>query len=197
MWEVLNTESEWIDLETMTGLCFPEHLDCDHESAVVRSFFKDRLYFKFNPDCFFPNSPEQVEHLIELARETEKRNQMIDAGAAWLRQAIAQEPALPEQPELAAILKSYYVFEKDSRHYDLGRAILAKAGLEDKEKIFESLVKAGVWSEDENIDLYRYEIPTDFPQRVKALAEGLGRSSCDFANDPHRRGFNPSAPDDD
>ena len=43
LWEVLNTEQEWIDLDTMTRLCFPESPSCDHESAVVRALFSDRL----------------------------------------------------------------------------------------------------------------------------------------------------------
>ena len=47
LWEVLNTEQEWIDLDTMTGFCFPENPSYDHESAVVRAFFTNRLYFKF------------------------------------------------------------------------------------------------------------------------------------------------------
>ena len=48
LWEVLNSEQEWIDLETMTEFCFPENPTDDHESAVVRAFFENRLYFKFN-----------------------------------------------------------------------------------------------------------------------------------------------------
>ena len=56
LWEVLNTEQEWIDLETMTEFCFPENPSADHESAVVRAFFNNRLYFKFNGSRFFPHS---------------------------------------------------------------------------------------------------------------------------------------------
>jgi len=44
LWEVLNTEQEWIDLATMTEFCFPDNPSGDHESAVVRTFFFDRLY---------------------------------------------------------------------------------------------------------------------------------------------------------
>ena len=37
LWEVLNSEQEWIDLATMTELWFPNHPSPDHESAVVRA----------------------------------------------------------------------------------------------------------------------------------------------------------------
>jgi len=52
LWEVLNTEQEWIDLPTMTEFCFINEHSSDRESAVVRAFFNDRIYFKFNPDRF-------------------------------------------------------------------------------------------------------------------------------------------------
>ena len=55
LWEVLNSEQEWIDLPTMTAFCFPTDTDNDHEAAVIRAFFNDRLYFKFNLDRFFPH----------------------------------------------------------------------------------------------------------------------------------------------
>ena len=54
LWEVLNTELEWIDLGTMTALCFSESVTSDHESAVIRAFFGNRRYFKFNSDGFSP-----------------------------------------------------------------------------------------------------------------------------------------------
>ena len=60
LWEVLNTEQVCIDLETMTEFCFPDNPSGDHESATIRAFFDDRLYFKFNLDKFFPNSAEKV-----------------------------------------------------------------------------------------------------------------------------------------
>ena len=48
LWEVLNAEQVWIDLATMTAFCFPGSPCGDHESAVLRAFFDDRLYFKFS-----------------------------------------------------------------------------------------------------------------------------------------------------
>ena len=59
LWEVINSEQEWIDLATMTALCFPDAVDADHEAAVIRTVFNDRLYFKFSPERFFPHSEEK------------------------------------------------------------------------------------------------------------------------------------------
>ncbi len=42
LWEILNSEKKWIGLVTMTEFCFPDGSTYDHESAVVRAFFKNR-----------------------------------------------------------------------------------------------------------------------------------------------------------
>jgi exoribonuclease-2 len=179
LWEVLNTEQEWIDLATMTEFCFPDGPSGDHESAVMRAFFKDRLYFKFNPTGFYPNSQRQVERLRSQRRDAERRERIIEAGGNWLKSILTQNkseiPAnlFDEQKEIIEIIKSYYLFEKESNDYTLAKSILAKAGIEGQNGVFQLLVKLGAFEEDENIDLHRYEINTDFPDTVVETAAKL------------------------
>jgi exoribonuclease-2 len=182
LWEVLNTEQEWIDLATMTEFCFPNSPSSDHEAAVIRAFFNDRLYFKFNPDGFFPNSQEQVDRLTAHRIEVERKAETISNASRWLNRVLKQshlvryETLSDEQKEFAEILKSYYLFEKDSAQYALAREILAKADITDPEGVFDILVKLGVFDENENIDLYRYDIAADFPDSVVACAARLADS---------------------
>ena len=84
LWEVLNSEQETIDLSTMTEFCFPKNPADDHESAVLRAFFQDNLYFKFSTEGFFPNSEEKVEHLKARVREEARKNKIIARGAECL-----------------------------------------------------------------------------------------------------------------
>ncbi|MCU0539352.1 MAG: exoribonuclease II, partial [Desulfobacterales bacterium] len=88
LWEVLNGEQEWIDLDTMTLFCFPESANGDHQAAVIRALFDDRLYFKFNPDRFFPNSEEQVRRISAQREEEARRQRIIDSGGDWLRRVV-------------------------------------------------------------------------------------------------------------
>ena len=116
LWEVLNTEQVWIDLATMTEFCFPNSPTEDHESAVVRAFFENRFYFKFNPDRFFPNSEEQVDRLVTQEKETARKNRTIQESADWLKSILnnnydASEPLSEDKQEFADILKSAYLFE--------------------------------------------------------------------------------------
>lgn len=183
LWDVLNTEQEWIDLATMTEFCFPDGPSTDHESAVIRAFFKDRLYFKFNPTEFFPHSQQKVDRLRAHRREAERKERILETGGNWVKLVLSQNDAeisaniFDEQKEIIEILKSYYLFEKESIQYTLAQAILAKAGIESRNGLFQVLVKLGIFEEDENIDLYRYEISTDFSETVLETATRLVGSS--------------------
>jgi exoribonuclease-2 len=175
LWELLNEEREWIDLKTMTEYCFPTPVSADQQSAVVRALFANRLYFKFDHDRFFPHTVEQVEVILTQQEEERRRNQIIEDGGNWLKAAINDPtPRLPEAlADMADILRSLYVFDKESRHYTMGKAILTQAGISSMSAIFRLLVRLGVFEENENIDLLRMEIPRSFPDDVLTRAQAL------------------------
>ncbi len=189
LWEVLNTEQEWIDLDTMTGFCFPESPSYDHESAVVRAFFTNRLYFKFNHDRFFPHTEDQVEQKIIQERETAHRNRIIKEGGEWLKNVLNDNhPSPPEnKTQIINILKSFYLFEKESKHYNHAKAMLVKAGINADEGIFQVLVKLGVFDKNENTDLYRYNISTSFPDNVMERATELAGLQQEFSDNSMRK----------
>ena len=189
LWEVLNTEQEWIDLDTMTGFCFPESPSCDHESAVVRAFFTNRLYFKFNHDRFFPHTEGQVEQKILQERETARRNRIIKEGGEWLKNVLnGNHPSPPEnKTQIINILKSFYLFEKESKHYNLAKAMIAKAGINADGGIFQVLAKLGFFDKDENTDLYRYNISTSFPDNVMERATELAGLEQEFSDNSMRK----------
>lgn len=172
LWEVLNTEQEWIDLQTMTAFCFTDSPCSDHESAVLRKFFSDRLYFKFNPDRFFPNSEEQVERIMAQQREQVRKNEIIEKGGDWLNRvlngsnAVSAEVSDTEISEYLEILKSFYLVEKESKDHALARAIMARAKVDRDRNLFPLFVKHGVFSEDENLDLLGNDVNVEFPEAV-------------------------------
>lgn len=172
LWEVLNTEQEWIDLATMTEFCFPEDPNGDHESAVLRAFFHNRLYFKFSTDRFFPNSVAKVNQLLSHEAEIDRKNQIISKGAQALKTSLVDKASPPPEDlkEIIDILSSYYLFEKDSPHHVLGKAILDKAGADSKEIILKMMLQLGVWEENQNFDLLRFDVPTQFSEEVERTA---------------------------
>src|SRR5512147_718726 len=142
LWEVLSPEQQWVDLETMTAFCFPDAPNGDHQSAVLRALFDDRLYFKFNPGRFFPHTGEQVERLVAHREEEARRQRIIEKGGDWLRRFMSRPPgALPEPQdegvaELLDVLKSCYLFGKESPDDSIARGVLERAGLDGGEDLF-------------------------------------------------------------
>ncbi len=176
LWEVLNAEQNWIDLATMTEFCFPDSPSGDHEAAVMRALFNDRLYFKFNPDGFRPNSERQVEVLAAQHKQAQRKRKLVESGGSWLKSmlnsagSVDPKTVSPDIREFSEILKSYYLFGKDSKDYTIARAMMARAGVEGLPDIFRALVKLGVFDENENIELLRCDISADFKEKVLAAA---------------------------
>jgi len=177
LWDVLNSEQEWIDLDTMTEFCFPDNPDDDHQAAVVRAFFYNRRYFRFNQNSFFPYSQEQVDLKIKQEQEAARISRIIEEGGGWLQtvwkeknRAVQWDQNDTQKQEYVNILKSLYLYEKESKHYLLGKKMLTRAGIGLNDDISILLLKLGVFKENENIDLYRFDIPILFNTQVRQHA---------------------------
>ncbi|MFP4255228.1 MAG: ribonuclease catalytic domain-containing protein [Desulfobacterales bacterium] len=187
IWDAVHSLDEWIDLETMTSFCFSGQPDSDQQSAVIRAFFGNRIYFKFSHDWFYPHSEDVVENNLARKEAEERRSRLTEQGAQWMKSVLSNGSAPPApDPEIVEILKSYYLYGKESREYSTARTMLAKAGAESPEAVFSVMVRTGHWDADENLDLFRYEIPTEFPARVKEAAAELQQEAEQINNDPRR-----------
>ncbi len=192
LWEILNSEQEWIDLATMTEFCFSNQANCDHESAIVRAFFQNRLYFKFDQNRFFPIPEEQVEHNIAQEQEAARKVQRIEAGALWIRTLLQQDlrslsTLSEEQSACLDILKSFYLMDKESPYHAEGKEIMAKAGIDDRERLFPVFVDFGLFDPNENIELYRHEIPLEFSPEVLSHADNMASAGSLPTESPDRK----------
>jgi exoribonuclease II len=183
LWEILHESPEWIDVPTVARLCFPEHSSGIHESAVIRALFESRVYFKFDRTRFYPHSPDQVVEMKAQAQEIQRVNDMIKYGSNWLANKIKNP--MPSSDENDAVFiemfKSYFLFEKDSPHFSICRAILSGSGIPLPPDLFPLLVKLNVFEVNENIDLLQMHIPVPFSRETLCLAnEILKRPRGDF-----------------
>jgi exoribonuclease II len=174
IWEILHEETQAIDVAAMTVFCFDPPLGADHEAAVIRAVFNDRLYFKFNQNCFESYTPEQVAAKQRQIKDAERRDRLIQKGAAWLTAMQNQTGDLdPPDPDVREILKAFYLFGNDSIHAATARQILRNAGLTSPDPLFQFFVRSGVWQIDENVDLLAMGIPTTFSPEVTAASRRL------------------------
>ena len=193
VWRALNETRNWIDLETMTGHCFPEGGDSDRESAVVRALFQNRSYFKFNHDRFLPLTAEQVQARIDSQAEAARKAQLMHDGAAWLKEVLAHDHRQPSAAEVARwrplvdALVSAYLHEKESPHYQLVKAVIAEAGLQGIDSLFSLLVRLGVFDANENTDLLKHDVPLTFPAAALWRCDELIRHPEWLAANPRRQ----------
>ncbi|SDU05182.1 exoribonuclease-2 [Desulfobacula phenolica] len=189
LWELLHEESEDIDIPTMTLFCFDPPLTCDHEAAVIRAFFHDNLYFKFNKIIFTPYTPQQVEAKKRQIKEEEKRELLIRKGAAWINDVLNNKNGSNTEcdQEIIDILKSYYLFNNNCASYMTAKQIIKKSSINSPEQLFNIFVKAGIWDQNINVDLLAMQIPTVFSKNVMDQEKNLARTRINFFDDPLRK----------
>ena len=182
-------ESQDIDISTMTVFCFDPPTTCDQEAAVIRAFFYNKLYFKFNQLVFTPYTPEQVKARKKQIKEAEKREAQIQKGATWINNTLNNKNGSCSEidPSIIHILKSYYLFNNNFDSHVLAKSIIKKSSINSPDQLFNVFVNAGIWDKNENVNLLAMQIPTVFSQEVLEQEKKLASNLMNFFEDPLRQ----------
>jgi exoribonuclease II len=174
VWELLAEEDKALPAAEMAELWFASATP-DQVAAMGRALYEDRFLFKHKDGLWVPNPPEVVESLQEKARrEEEERREQADA-AQWLRN-VWDGNRIPDSPLRDLVverLRSVAIWGQESPEYNRVKSYLDKAKIPLDNTPFKLLVRLRVFSEDENLDLYRLETPLAFSEEAKATAENL------------------------
>ncbi|MBM4301607.1 MAG: VacB/RNase II family 3'-5' exoribonuclease [Deltaproteobacteria bacterium] len=177
LWDLLASEAQTVSVSEMADLWFGQTTP-DQVAATGRSLREDRLLFKQKDGLVSPNPPEGVEQLKEQHFRELERQQELEEIAAWLEKAWAGEKAAagPWKDRVVSLLRGMALWGAEAPDYAQGKAFLDKARLNPVEAPFRLLVRLGVWQEDEDLDLYRQEVPLEFSPEVLVLARQLAQS---------------------
>lgn len=183
----------------LAELTFGEKANDDTVSAFLRCVFEDKLFFKYKEGRIRANSPEKVEQLQQQLEKERRRAQLVEQGAKILAGILAAD-TLDHQfttihAETLGIIRDYYLFGTDAEGFDIAQKLLQTAGLHKPHDPFHLLVKAGIWSPNENIPLLRNQLPVNFSLAARQQAEHiLQRGQNDLFNDPGRMDLTHLAP---
>jgi exoribonuclease-2 len=164
LWELLAEENQSLKEDDLADLWFGGRASPDQVAAMGRALYEDKFFFKHKDGLWVPNPPEVVENLQGKARREEEARQELAVAGALLRTAW-EKGEIPDpgwRERLLALLKDMAVFGEETPGYQQGKAFLEKAGLTADNAPFRLLVRLKVFHEDENLDLYRLEVPTEF-----------------------------------
>ncbi len=177
IWELLAQEDQALAAPEMADLWFGGEAGADQVAALERALLEDRFLFRYKEGLWVPNPPETVANLKEHWQREEERLQEMEAAAVWLRAVWDGEKA-PEpkgKAQLVELLRRLAVFGAEDPGYAQGKAYLEKARLTAADAPFLLLVRLGIFQEDENLDLHRLEVPTEFAPETRSQAVNLCR----------------------
>ena len=168
LWSLVQDEEELFEVTFLADLIFGNHTASDHEAALLRAILENRVYFKYSDGRISARDPEKVEHLLARREEERRRKQELEEAGVWLKAVSSGGEIGPLEPREGIIesLKQVSLGDKGRPLFKHGKELLERAGFEAEEKAFELLVRLGVWHPDQNLDLLRQEIPTDYPPEV-------------------------------
>ncbi len=174
VWELLVEEGEALSVAGMSDLWFGSATP-DQVAAMNRALYADRSLFKYKDGLWRPNSPEMVEGLQEKARREEEAKQELAEAAQWLKAAWEGEDITDPawRVRLVELLTQAAVWGQEAPEYPRVKSFLDKAKIPGTHAPFRLLVRLNVFSEDENLDLYRLEAPLAFSRTALDSAVSL------------------------
>ena len=187
LWELLAQEDQALTVEELTDLWFGG-ASPDQVAAMGRALYGDRFLFKYKEGRWVPNPPEVVANSQDKLRREDEARLELETAAGWLKTAWETgEISDPHwRPRLVELLRQMAVRGTEAPEFPQGKAYLEKARLTSENVPFRLLVRLGVFHEDENLDLYRLEVPQEFSAAARDLAVHLSRSDVADPYDQYR-----------
>ena len=164
LWELIKDEKESYDYKYLAQLCFGDIVTDDHVSALVRALFDDKLYFKLKDGRFVPYTEEKIEEIVRQKGEETLKEERLNAGSSWLREALQNGTSLNADADKSVIemLIELAIHGREAPDIKYGTELLLRAGITNIGEARTILIRLGVWEEDEPVDLYKFNIRTSF-----------------------------------
>ncbi len=182
LWELTIDEQDIWSAGELAGLSFSEDITPDHEAAVIRAVIDDHTYFKFRDGLIHVMPRLVVERLLEQRAGEAGRLKRLVAGARWLErlrrgESCGSSVCESDREYWINAIKDVCVKGDESTFYQEVNCLFRQAGIAGKVPLFDTMVKAGVWEEDENLEILRNEVESEFPPAVMEQSARLAEGS--------------------
>ncbi len=178
LWELVKDEAESYDHADLAQLCFGKEVTDEHISGLVRALFEEKLHFKMKDARFLPNSEEKIAKALEQVAEEASKEEKLREGSNWLQGVLENKPV--QEPkwreEISKALVDLALYGEESPTLKFGKELLQRCGVSDIREARRILVSLGIWSEDENLDLLRFNIRVSFSDEQLSESEQICRA---------------------
>jgi exoribonuclease-2 len=203
LWEVLEGESEALDLATLAGMYFSDVTD-ELASGLLRALAADRIYFDRKGETHFTRrSPETVQQVLQQREREANKKRDREVTLQWLKQSLPRDvkqapPPPPEAESYVTLFQQLTVLGKKSNQYSAMSDLFQEAGFSGnlEDLCFNLLVKTGVWDEDVNLHLIEQNVPIHFSQELLNHAAALQLDVAAYHKRPDLRGIYTISIDD-
>ncbi len=171
LWELVLGEAEEFDPYELAELYFGDSAGDDHAAALLRAVLEEKLYFRIRDGRLVVHSEEEVERFLHARKKEEERLRRLSLGEEFLGALLSGSQVPDRVPDEVRAhflegLKELCLFGEKTQKSKETKEVLERLKATSPEVPFRLLVKAGVFHEDENLELLRFNIPVEFPERV-------------------------------
>lgn len=176
VWDILKDDPTVFTSEDIGELYWGEPGSPEQRAAMQLHLSRKCLYFCERDNGFTSRTSDQVRSILD--KEARQRAVSTDREGfdRWLADETQQElqSLTNRQKRWLSRLREYVIHGDEYAAIDQVRILLKEmpslAGGDPQRSVFEIMVRKGFWDEDENLDLMRYEIPTEFSDEVLEYA---------------------------
>ncbi len=197
LWDLLQDEPPghpW-SLRDLADLYFGAAVGTLESSALYRALEADRIYFVRKGEHYLLRPAEQVQETllrqqVEAAKEKERVLLVPWLSALWQRPPEGAEVAFPQGLHDACRRTLTWIREvalqgAEAKRFKEVQALLKDAGISRKDAPFQLMVKAGLWTEHENLLLHKFRTAIDFSEGLVEEARRLAEEAAPL-RDPTR-----------
>ena len=176
VWELAREDAGLVSIDDLADLYWGGSSDLAKKVAIVFHAARDTLYFEEVDGGYQARTVESVNEILERRQRESKNSADAAALVEGLSQGRLPEPATDHQQALLGHIRGFAVQGDDYARSAVATGLLKEldSGSRDLQRLgFDVLVKAGMLSEDEPLELERADIPVDFPEGVVSEANGI------------------------
>lgn len=176
VWEILKDDPTVLTSEDIGELYWGEPGTLEQRAAMQLHLSRQCLYFCEQDSGFTPRTSDQVRSILDKEALQRAIDTEREGFERWIADENQQDPQslTNRQKRWLSQLREYVIQGDECDGIDQVRALLKEmptlAGGDPQRSAFEVMVRKGFWDEDENLDLLRYEIPTEFSDEVLEYA---------------------------
>ncbi len=180
IWELVKDEQVdgGFDINFFTELVLDKNSDIKEIAALIKYLFENKIYFKIVNNKLIPKTEQEIhEYFYAIKRKKEKAKE-IDYIVDWIKKYMEGEPVQvnPQINKYLNAFKKVAIYGTKIKEYKTVHTITSKLRVSSTKFPFQLLTKLGIFSEDENLALYQYEIPIEFDEAVLEEANKLAQS---------------------